>query len=132
MSSISVRATLLAVLMAVLAGCATTTGAPKPPPPTIPDIVRMSRDKVPEDEIIRVLHESGAVYRLSGSELAKLKEDGVGPKVLDYLNQAQINQARYEEWARSREPIFWYGPAFGFHYYYGHPLGRPWPHRRWR
>ena len=101
-------------------------------PPSIADIVRLSREKVPEDDIIRLLHESGAVYRLSGSELAKLKDDGVGPKVLDYLNQAQINQARYEEWARSREPILWYGPAFGFHYYYGRPWGPPWPHRRLR
>lgn len=126
------RAILLAVLIAVLAGCATVPGEPKPPPPSIADIVRLSREKVPEDDIIRLLHESGAVYRLSGSELAKLKDDGVGPKVLDYLNQAQINQARYEEWARSREPILWYGPAFGFHYYYGRPWGPPWPHRRLR
>lgn len=116
---------VLSVLMSVLVGCATVPGEPKPPPPSIADIVRMSRDKVPEDEIIRLLHESSAVYRLSGSELAKLKDDGVGPKVLDYLNQAQINQARYEEWARSREPVFWYGPSFGYYYF-----GPPWPHRR--
>lgn len=126
------RAMLLGLLMSLLVGCATVPSVPKPPPPTLADIVRMSRDKVPEDEIIRLLHESGAVYRLSGSELARLKDDGVGPKVLDYLHQAQINQARYEEWARSREPVFWYGPAFGFPYYYGHPLGPPWPQRRRR
>jgi hypothetical protein len=125
------RAFVVGVLIAVLAGCATVPSVPAPPPPSLADIVRMSRENVPEDEIIRLLHESSAVYRLSGSELAKLKDDGVGPKVLDYLHQAQINQARYEEWARSREPLFWYGPSFGY-YYYGRPFGPPWPHRRRR
>jgi hypothetical protein len=122
---------LIVLIVAFVTGCATVPLVERKPPPSIPEIIKMSRDGVPEDEIIRQLHESDAVYRLSGSELAKLKDDGVTPKVLDYLHQAQLNQARYDEWARVREPIF-YGPYFGFHYYYGHPRG-PWPyHPRWR
>lgn len=130
----SVMGTLAAVVVlvaALVSGCASVPPVERKPPPSIPEIVKMSREGVPEDEIIRQLHESGAVYVLTGSQLAKLKEEGVSPKVLDYLHQAQLNQARYEEWTRARDPFF-YGPYFGFHYYYGRPWG-PWPHHpRWR
>lgn len=125
-------ALVLVALVLGLGGCATV---PLPPAPTIPEIVQMSKQGVPAEEIVRRMQESRAVYRLSGSELAKLKSEGVPDKVLDYIQQAQVNQARYEEWVRSRDAYYWYGPYYGP--YYGFSYGRSWgswghPGVRWR
>ena len=114
-------AVLLALSMA-LASCA-SMGRPLPPPPMLEEIVRLSKDKVPAEAIIDRLQASRAVYRLSGSELARLREQGVSDAVLDYLHRAEIDQARYDEWLRARDRYFFYGPYFGRGFYgpWGYP-----------
>ncbi len=92
-------ATLLFV--AALAGCAGLE--PLPPPPTIAEIVQMAKSGQSADAIIQRIHESRAVYQLPASELAKMREQGVPDKVIDYIQQTYIEAVRSSEWVRARD-----------------------------
>lgn len=114
---------LITVLLAsMLAGCA-GLGEKLPPPPTVAEIVQMAKSGHSADAIIKRIHESRAVYQLPASELARMREQGVPDKVIDYLQQTYIDAVRYSEWARARDaylfppfsaspfrPYFWPGP----------------------
>lgn len=105
------------------AGCATIRDD-RPPPPTVDELVKMANDKVPADEIIRRMQASRAVYRLAGSDYARLRERGLPDAVIDYMHRQQLDRARYEEWVRAQDRFFfdryWYRPYPP--YYYGYPF----------
>lgn len=110
---------MLAALVALsiaLSGCA---GMQRKPPPSLAEVVQMSQDGVPAEEIVGRLRESRAVYPLSGSRLAQLREDGVQDEVLDYLQQAYVDSIRRQERLYYRDP-FWASGCFGCYPY------RPW------
>jgi hypothetical protein len=113
-------ATLL--LVAALSGCAGLE--PLPPPPTIAEIVQMAKSGQGEDAIIQRIQESRAVYQLPASELAKMREQGVPDKVIDYIQHTYIEAVRYSEWLRARDAYF-YSPFAGppFRPYFGRPYG---------
>jgi hypothetical protein len=114
-----IAAFLLAI---VLAGCAAMPQLP--PPPTTAEIVQMAKDGQTADAIIARLQASRAVYSLPASELAKLREQGVPDKVIDYMQQTYVEAVRYEEWSRARDawppfgPYGPYGPYFRGRYYW--------------
>ncbi|HEY5930877.1 MAG TPA: hypothetical protein VIU02_11265 [Burkholderiales bacterium] len=88
----------LLVLLAVpvilaLAGCA---GMDRRPPPSLDQIVEMSKAGMPPEEIVRELQETRAVYPLTGSQLASLHEQGVPDQVLDYMQNAYVDRVRWE------------------------------------
>ena len=120
---------LIAMLLALqLVACAPLPQ--RPPPPSIPDIVAMAKSGMPAAEIIRRLEESRAVYRLSGSEYAKLKTDGVPDPVLDHIKQVELNDARFREWQSARD-LYWYPPygRYGYRYpgwWYAPPFPPRW------
>ena len=70
----------------------------------------MSQDGVPPSEIIQRMREAGMVYRLSGSELARLKAQGVPDEVLDYMQSTYLEDAR-------RQAYRDYGPYVGGFYW---------------
>jgi hypothetical protein len=110
---------LLVFLGAALnAGCAST---PRKPPVTVDQVVEMSRAGTAPADVVHRMREAGTVYRLSGSELARLKESGVPDEVLDYM------QGTYLDYARSRALIdynsYWGPPYFGP---YGYWHRGPW------
>ncbi len=112
----------LVLVAAVIAasGCASLQ---RRPPPTLEQIVQMSKNGISSDEIIKELKETRAVYPLTGAQIAQLHEDGVADPVLDHLQQAYVNAVRWQE--RSHyENRFWGFGCFGCSYY------RPWagPH----
>jgi len=118
------------VLGVLLAGCATT---PAPPPVTVEQVVMMSQEGVVPDEIIAKMEDSDTVYRLSGSELARLKERGVPDEVLDYMQDTYVDYERSRVY-RHYDP--WWGPPYAAAYpywgWYG-PYYRPyWPYYRHR
>lgn len=110
-----VPAALIALSLA-LGGCA---GMQRKPPPSLEEVVQMSREGVPAQEIIDRLRETRAVYRLTGSRLAQLRDEGVSDEVLDYLQQAYIDHVRWQERAYYHDP-FWASGCIGCYYY------RPW------
>jgi hypothetical protein len=103
----------------VLGACATVQG---PPPPSQEDIVALARSGAPAQEIIRRMHESGAVYPLSASQLARLREQGVPDEVIDYMHRTYIDEVRRDEAMRQS---FFYGPMFPPYYPYYFGPGRP-------
>jgi hypothetical protein len=107
----------LAVAAALLAlgGCATVTTTTKPAPMTVSQIIKLSKDGVPPQDIIRVMRDSGTVYRLNASQLADLKQQGVSDQVINYMQQTYLEAVRrnqaYEDWVNySWGPDgYWYG-----------------------
>lgn len=112
------RLLLVAVMAAALlgAGCA---GLQRRPPPTLEEIVQMSKEGMPAEQIIQRLRESRAVYRVSGSQLARLHDEGVPEAVLDYIQQAYIDDVRWRERMYYHDHLWMYG-CIGCYY-------RPWP-----
>lgn len=114
--------TQLAILFAVTAalfllGSCATTGVNKSAPLTVTEVLKMSKDKVPPDEIIKKMRESGTVYRLEASELAKLHEEGVPDPVINYMQESYLNAVRRNQALRDRAYCtqgpdqYWYGGA---------------------
>jgi hypothetical protein len=95
-----------------------------PPAPTTVEIVQLAKDGVPAEEIIRRMEESRAVYRLSASELAELRAQGVPDKVINYMQQTYLAWVRDEEWYRARSA---WPPHPGF-YSYPYPYLSPYPY----
>jgi len=102
-----------------LSGCAnlgaTLMGEPTKPPVTVPQIILMSKEGVPADEIMEKMRESGTVYRLQARQLAQLKEQGVPDAVIDYMQQTYIDAVRrdqsledWDNWTLADDG-FWYG-----------------------
>ena len=133
-------ALVLLLVLAALPGCATLRNAFQGPPPvTVAEIVDMSKAGVPPDEINAAIEHSGTVYRLSASQLADLRAQGVSDPVLNemqrtYLQSVAENQAMDDWGMYSTGPDgFWYGGApygwGGWPGYYGGPgwvaYGRP-------
>lgn len=127
------RTRLLLSAAALLAGCATVE--PKPPV-TIDQVVQMSREGVPAADIVQKMRDAGTVYRLSGSQLAKLKGEGVPDEVLDYMQETYLAQARARgalEYGSMWGPTPYWGPYWGpyaGYYPWGPYWGRPYPYHR--
>lgn len=124
------RWTGLLLVALLLGGCA-SLGTPRPPAPTLDEIVSWSADKMPPKEIIDRMKAARAVYRLSASELADLRSRGVADEVINYMQQTYIAAERWEEYLQTRDQYFFYGwPGYpGFY----HPFSPYWgPHYRYR
>ena len=93
---------------ALLSGCASLQ---HPPPPSIEQIIEMSRSGTPADEIIRTLQQTRAVYPLTASQILKLHEHGVPDAVLDYMQNAYAERIRWD--ARMEyEGTYWWHNCF--------------------
>jgi len=118
------RSWCLTLALVAAAGCS-TLGTPRPAPPTVAEVVRLSKEGVAADEIIRRMDQSGAMYRMPASQLAKLHDEGVADSVIDYMNQTNIEAARRDEAFFQANRYMWYGPPF---YYRDYPYWHPfWP-----
>jgi len=90
--------------VALLAGCAGMGGLP---PPTLEQVVEMSRAGTPADEIIRELQKTRAVYALTGSQIARLHDQGVADPVLDYLQDVYTESVRRDTRLHYENTFFW-------------------------
>lgn len=106
--------TLILALALMVYGCATSG---RPPPPTLDELVQLSADGLPEDEIIAQLRKSRAVYPLTATEILALSEKGVPASVLDYMQQTYIANERRRERMMYGDP-FWAYPCIGCPYPY--------------
>lgn len=106
----------------LLAGCA-TYGKKKAPPVTVGQIVEMSKAGVPPADIIAKIRESGTVYRMKASDLAKLKEQGVSDEVIDCMQQTYLRAIERDQqledsgyWTRWNDGFWYGGMPFGWPY----------------
>lgn len=112
---------LLIIITFTLNGCASQPQRAVPPL-MVSSIVRQSQEGVPADDIIRQIAESGTVYRLSASELANLRDQGVSDAVINYMQQTYLDAIRRDQSVADRN-LWVYGPD-GY-YYGGYPFGWP-------
>jgi hypothetical protein len=156
------RALLISLLALGLAGCATTPAPdergikierltpeelarllPKPDPKLPPeDLVRMSKEGLPPQDIIARIKQTGSRYALSASQVIELHGQGVSNEVLDYIQTAreqelrdriadEINQReqRHAEQLRREQTLrrnsYNYDPWWPGYSGYGGPYGYP-------
>lgn len=97
------RGLLPLAFAAALSGCSTLGYRPAQPV-TVQEIVAMTREKVPAVDIIAKMRESGTVYRLTASQLANLREQGVPNDVIDYMQHTYLEAVRrdqrWQDWNR--------------------------------
>lgn len=121
------RAVTAAIAFAMLAGTFGCASSDRRQAPSLQDVVRMSADGEPDDEIIALLIESRAVYPLTSAKIVSLHEQGVTTEVLDYMQNAYIaHERRRERWMYS-DP-YWGYPCFGCRYPYPYRWGPPYYH----
>lgn len=116
------RVFFLVLTLALVGGCASVQSRP---PVTIERVLDMTRQGTPPNDIIEEMRAAGTVYRLSGSQLAKLREQGVSDEVLDYMQDTYLDEAQRRARVSSYDP-YWYGPYPGaawapYPYYWGAP-----------
>ena len=92
-----------ALVAALLAGCATSR-----PHLSLDDIVQMSHDGKPAEEIIQALRETRTTYPLTASRLLSLRDEGVDPSVLDHLLNTYAESIRFEERMRYHGWFVWH------------------------
>ncbi len=93
-------------------------------PVTVPDIIKMTSDKVPPGDIINEIRSSHTAYNLKASEYAKLQQAGVADTVLNYMQKTQIDLVRKKQ--QSQDSYSYYNPG----YWYG-GYGYGWPYSYW-
>jgi hypothetical protein len=102
-------------------GCA-TLGGKRMPAVTVSQIVKMSKEGVPAQAIIKKMKESGTVYRLKADQLADLEQKGVPGPVINYMQDTYLNAVRrnqqFEDWN------YWWQGWDGY-WYGGGPFGWP-------
>jgi len=82
------------VVALFVAGCAST---PAKGPVTVEQIIEMSRNGTDPPIIVAKMQDAGTVYRLSGSQLAMLRSEGVPDPVLDYMQQTYLRAERQRQ-----------------------------------
>lgn len=116
---------------------------PKPEPKLPPaELVRLSREGTPAQDIIAKIKQSGSTYAFSASQLIELHGQGVSAEVLDYIQSAreqtlraslaeEINQREQrhaEELQREQEQLrnsYFYDPWWPGYpgWRFGYPFG---------
>lgn len=100
------RLAVAILALAVLTGCAGILQ--RPDPMTTEDVLRLVKAQTPPAEIVQKLRETRTVLPLSGSQFAKLREQGVPDEVLDYLQSAYLGAIEFD--ARMRyQNMYWGG-----------------------
>ena len=99
--------TLAFSLLLALAGCAAMDG-----PDTLSgaQIVALAREGRTAPEIIAELQRTGTVLSLQASDIVHLHEAGVPEEVLDYLQNAQIEEMLWRERSSYWGTYYRYGP----------------------
>jgi hypothetical protein len=87
-----------------------------PEPVTVAQVVAMSRAGQPADAIVAKMRESGTVYRLSASQLAGLRDQGVPDTVIDYMQGTYLSAVRQRQELEGWDSWtgvdgYWYGGA---------------------
>ena len=113
---------LIAILVLLFVGGCTTPGGSQPQPVTVPEIIQLSREGVPPQDIIQQIRESGTVYRLNASQLADLRDEGVSDLVINYMQQTYLNAVTRDQALSDWQ--YWHSGGGGY-WYGGIPFGWP-------
>ncbi len=121
-----VRYAAALLLCACLAGCA---GMQHREPLSLEQVIQMSKAQTPPADIIAQLTQTRTVLQISGSQFARLREQGVDDAVLDHLQKSFVDSVEMEARLRTQSMYWGYGGGWGGHY---RPFYGPWPYGyRW-
>ena len=90
-------ASILLVGSGLLTGCATLGLEQTKPPVTVSEVIRMTNEGVPAENIIARMRDGKNVYRLNAVELAQLHDRGVADPVLNYMQKTYLEAVRREQ-----------------------------------
>ncbi len=111
----SVTVAMLAVVFLLITGCSTLgLSAPKPNLVTVAEVREMSKAGVPAETIIQKMRDSGTVYRLTAAQLARLHDDGVPDKVINYMQQTYLTAVRQSQARMDQD--YWAFEGDGYRY----------------
>lgn len=97
-------------------------------PISLEQVIQMSKAQTPPADIIAQLTQTRTVLQISGSQFAKLREQGVDDAVLDHLQKSFVDSVEMEARLRTQSLYWGYG-GWGGHY---RPFYGPWPYGyRW-
>lgn len=110
-------------------GLASCAGMPRKEPISLEQVIQMSKAQTPPADIIAQLTQTRTVLPISGSQFAKLREQGVDDAVLDHLQKSFVDSVEMEARLRTQSMYWGYGGGWGGHY---RPFYGPWPYGyRW-
>lgn len=104
------------------------TGPQQPVRLTIPTIVQMARQGMPDDEIVRRYYQTGTRMLLTDSHQADLRRNGVDQRVIDYILSAEQDAQRIDAITAQADQDARTRMAMEFAYAYGWGSGRYWPY----
>jgi hypothetical protein len=105
----------LAIAAGLFSGCQSPQYRPEPL--TTAQIITLSAEKRPVEEIIQRIRESRTVYLLHARDVKDLLDRGVDERVVDEMLETRVRDAwhRYYYYGYPY-PYYYYGPAIGFSY----------------
>jgi hypothetical protein len=95
---------IVAAAALMTTGCMTATRTARKPL-TQEEIIQLSKNHMPDAELIRRMKETGTVYRLSAVEILHLHDAGVSQGVIDFILQDYVDAVRWQE--REHLPAAW-------------------------
>jgi len=116
----------LIVVFTIFEGCYSNEYVRQYIPVTVPEIIAMSKKGMPAKEIITKMKTSHTVYRLSATQLSKLKDEGVPGPVIDFMQQTYLTAVKRN--AELENQAYWWPGYDG--YWYGGPMFG-WPNWGW-
>lgn len=105
------RYAALLAFLALTSGC--QTYVVRREPLTTGQVIQMSAERLPPEEIIRRIRESRTVYILRARDVKDLLEKGVDERVVDEMLDSRLRDV--ERYYRYSHP-YYYGPAVGVGY----------------
>jgi len=110
---------ILIVSLSILCGCATYSY--QYPPVTIEEIIKLSKDKIPAEQIIDKIKRSQTAYRLSADEIVEMKNAGVDSNVIDYMLRTYEDAVRREQELQDWRNWQFYNGYYYWSPYYSYP-----------
>lgn len=88
-------------------------------PLTADEVIRLSQQGLPPEEIIHRIDQSGTVYLLDAQDILQLGERGVEPDVIEHMRRTRERELERRYWG-------YYYPAVPVYYHYWWPYGFGW------
>jgi hypothetical protein len=108
-----------------LEGCALTARRWSEHPVTTTEIVLLSQHGVPPEQIIAKMRRGGTIYHLSAAQYTALREQGVTPAVIAYMQRSYAEAVREHPqladdqhldcWSLGFDGVWYAGGAWGLH-----------------
>ncbi|RZD18153.1 MAG: hypothetical protein EVG15_07420 [Candidatus Acididesulfobacter diazotrophicus] len=92
----------------IFSGCAYYV-KPTPPPLALSEIIKLCKERVPNETIIKKIRASHEVFYLTAREIIKLHRDGITAIVLDYMLKTGIRKKQHRALQRGYQlrPHYW-------------------------